>query len=1194
MMEHTMIKILAIDDNQDNLINLKAVLNNTFPQANLITALNGEKGIELAKIEDPDVILLDIVRSDMNGFDVCKKLKADKKLNEIPVVFITALKSDKDSRNLALECGGDGFLSKPIDESELTAQIRAMVKIKSAKIDKRNEKDRLALLVDERTSELKKEIAVKINTEEVLRQNELKYFTLFQHAPLGYQSMDKNGTILEVNEMWLSILKYSKNEVIGKWFGEFLHPDQKENFKKNLLEYIKTHDLTQKNEYHLIKKDGGIVIADYTIRIEKDRKGNFISTHGVFQDITEKRRIKKSIEQASVNWSRTFDAIQDGIILMDTNQHIIQCNQTFLDFTKKTKDEVIGQKCFTFLHGTDCSIDICPFNKMLKSKKREFEEMIVLEQYCEVMIDPILDKNNNIIGAVHIVKNISERKQAEIKLIQSNKNIIKREKLYSNLIKNMMEGFAFCKMLFEKDQPVDFIYLNVNKVFENFIELKNVKGKKVTEIIPGIKKSNPELFQIFGETALTGKHNKFESYIDQLNIYFSVSVYSPQKGYFIAIFDDITLRKKTDELVKRSESHYKAITSTANVAIITTHGNGIIVDWNPAAEKIFGYKKEYILLNEINISTLIPEKYHNGHLQGLLRIQEKKIFGEIFELEGMDIHGIVFPIELSLAQWNINDELFFTAIIRDISYRKKIEIELIQREETFRKIFEDSPIGMVMSDLTFNFSKTNSAFENMIGYSKKELLKMSFIDITHPDNLNKDVENINKLINGEITNYKTEKKYIKKNGQTIWGNLSVSRINDNQGNFQFNIGMVEDITILKSTRTNLEQLVESRTTDLKKVNEMLETELLKGKKQSEILSYSENLNRTTINAIKDYIIIIDKEFKILMSNNAVSDLLVNNPEFKFGNIIGHKINELFPSLTKETVRKINNVFESGIEISFNTTSKIFNHSFMFLEISLLPIQIYNKVDRIVLYAKDITKIKQVEEEIAQNLLKEKELNQLKSRFISILSHEFRTPLAGIQSSIELIEKYDAKMDMNKKRELYKNIYKSIRHTNSILEDISFIGKEQNGKINLTASPVEIEKLCNFCINDIKANYAEANIYTDIPSGIKANIDEVLMRQVIVNLLSNAVKYSSSKDPIEFIVRIEDEQLLFKITDKGIGIPKEDLKYVFDAFHRAKNTSGINGTGLGLTIVKRCIEYHNGSIEIVNNPIGTTFIIRIPL
>ena len=164
------LKILAIDDNQDNLVALQAVLQDVLPQASLLTALNGSQGLAQARDKDPDVILLDIVMPGMDGFAVCRELKADERLRAIPVVFLTALKTGSESRVEALEVGAEGFLAKPLDETELVAQIRAMAKIKVANHLQRLEKEQLAALVAERTSELEKELAERVRAEEALRE----------------------------------------------------------------------------------------------------------------------------------------------------------------------------------------------------------------------------------------------------------------------------------------------------------------------------------------------------------------------------------------------------------------------------------------------------------------------------------------------------------------------------------------------------------------------------------------------------------------------------------------------------------------------------------------------------------------------------------------------------------------------------------------------------------------------------------------------------------------------------------------------------------------------------------------------------------------------------------------------------------------------------------------------------------------
>jgi len=157
-MEINTIKLLAIDDKPDNLTVLSAVVTDVLPQTIVLTATNGPSGIELATEEDPDTILLDIVMPVMDGFEVCRRLKADERLRDIPVVFLTALKTDSASRIKALEAGAEGFLTKPLEPAELTAQIRAMVKVKAANRIQRLEKEHLEALAAERTRELAEQL----------------------------------------------------------------------------------------------------------------------------------------------------------------------------------------------------------------------------------------------------------------------------------------------------------------------------------------------------------------------------------------------------------------------------------------------------------------------------------------------------------------------------------------------------------------------------------------------------------------------------------------------------------------------------------------------------------------------------------------------------------------------------------------------------------------------------------------------------------------------------------------------------------------------------------------------------------------------------------------------------------------------------------------------------------------------------
>lgn len=218
------IKVLVIDDNKDNLVSIKALIQESFPNATVITSTTGNDAIELAEKHDPDVILLDILMPGIDGFLVCEKLKEDEKLKEIPVVFVTAMQSDRDNRVKALEAGGEGFLTKPIDPIELQAQIKAMIKIKEANQQKIQESDKLARLVKEKTSALKKELTEHKKTEAKLRASTEYWKRTFNAIQDAISIVDTDQKIVACNEAFMKFVnKQDEQSVIGQYCFNLVH-----------------------------------------------------------------------------------------------------------------------------------------------------------------------------------------------------------------------------------------------------------------------------------------------------------------------------------------------------------------------------------------------------------------------------------------------------------------------------------------------------------------------------------------------------------------------------------------------------------------------------------------------------------------------------------------------------------------------------------------------------------------------------------------------------------------------------------------------------------------------------------------------------------------------------------------------------------------------------------------------------------
>lgn len=258
---------------------------------------------------------------------------------------------------------------------------------------------------------------------------------------------------------------------------------------------------------------------------------------------------------------------------------------------------------------------------------------------------------------------------------------------FRSLFDNMLEGYAYCKIMFEEGIPVDFMYIDVNKSFESLTGLKDVVGKKASEVIPGIRESNPELLQIYGRVALTGMPERFVTYVEPLKFWFSVSVYSPEKEFFIAVFDNITEHKKAEDSLRESEERFRSVAESAADAIICLKRPDTVYFWNRRAEVMFGYTLEEAMskhMHELIVPRDCLEKASKG-LGNFFQNGTGPLVGKTVEVTGVQKSGEEFPVELSISAMNIHGEWHATGIIRDISERKKTENDLKEHLEELQR-----------------------------------------------------------------------------------------------------------------------------------------------------------------------------------------------------------------------------------------------------------------------------------------------------------------------------------------------------------------------------------------------------------------------------------------------------------------------------------------------------------------------------
>ncbi|MBA4323465.1 MAG: hypothetical protein C0408_11670, partial [Odoribacter sp.] len=291
---------------------------------------------------------------------------------------------------------------------------------------------------------------------------------------------------------------------------------------------------------------------------------------------------------------------------------------------------------------------------------------------------------------------------------------------------------------------------------------------------------------------------------------------------------------------------------------------------------------------------------------------------------------------------------------------------------------------------------------------------------------------------------------------------------------------VEENLIL--AHAGLEEQIKKRTAELARVNEDLTDDIIQRRLAEEQLLNAQQLNIATINAINEWVYMVDRDMKLVMMNdNAINAL--RELGIRAENYLGKKLTQVLKFISEKELQEYETVFSTGKETFTEESTTVKNQLFI-TETKKIPIFDNDRVVHVVTTVYNITKLREAEKEISRALEKEKELNIIKSRFLNVVTHEFRTPLAGILLSVQLIEKFGKKWDEEKISKTFQGIYGSIRYTNFLLDDVSLIGKDESGNIGLIPEKLDIEEFCRQISNDIQVIFGdgipvELTVDTDI-------------------------------------------------------------------------------------------------------------------
>ncbi len=432
-------RILVIDDKEDNLVSISALLRSNIPDVEVITALSGIEGFEKARDESPDIILLDIKMPQMDGFEVCGKLKADETIRHIPIAMLTAVHLDSESLIRALELGADAYFTKPIDGVELSAQVKALLRIKTAEDALRQEKNSFEERFNESTKSLQK--------------REKYYRSLLDSISEDIMVIDRNYIVTDVNNTYIKASGLRSNEIIGRYCYEISHgydkPCHLHGEVCKLMEVFKTGKSANARHTNLIE-GGSTKEVDVLFSPLFDDKGRVTHVIDAIRDVSDLIEAQEGLQESEERYRKLVENTENLVTQIDIKAEIFYTNQMSKEFFGLDAQDCLGQSVLDFVHFDDVKSTREKYDTWLKSDADNltFVNRVINEDTKETYhllwsSSRHLDEAGNFLYISSIARDITERVRAEKALAKATE-ITRRQK---------KEAEFLAKILSDSSQP---------------------------------------------------------------------------------------------------------------------------------------------------------------------------------------------------------------------------------------------------------------------------------------------------------------------------------------------------------------------------------------------------------------------------------------------------------------------------------------------------------------------------------------------------------------------------------------------------------------------------------------------------------------------------------------------------------------------------------------------------------------------
>ncbi|PHR21368.1 MAG: hypothetical protein COA38_18870 [Fluviicola sp.] len=1043
--------------------------------------------------------------------------------------------------------------------------------------------------------------------------------------------VDNDGYIQTVSPSIFEVFGYLPEEVLG---------EKESDYYLNPLDYERRMQLINEQGFckqfltHVYKKNGTIEIVSVDAKPYADKQGNQLGIESVFRDITQQ---KTAVEKLSKN-----------AILLNESQRLAHLGHWSWDIAKNSME------WSSELHRI-YGIDESELEDSYESHTEKYHELLNsedLEKIRSVMEEFLQGSENQIHYEECII-----RKDGEIRFLETWATLVRKKDgspghMFGACLditeKKLLVSKEEFQNLFELAPDARLIYkddviINVNPSFLNlygYSSKDEIIGKSVaSELV--VPNHIEQLDDLGLSKAFSTQKIEKVSRVKKDGSIFIMEVQSALIQYngsthIQVISRDITERNQLEEEVKRNTLLLEESEKIAHLGHLNWSLPNDEVFWSDEVYRICGVNFDIAPTINYMMSIIHADdlSYVVENLNlALQQVKKYKLDHRIICANTGEVKWVQTKIQFKFdTNGNLKSAL---GTILDITEKTKDQNALLQSEEEFRSIYENSPCGIPLVDLQGNFLKANQRFIELFGYSGQELLSMNILDISHPDDRTETQKKIKALISGKISHFELEKCYVKKSGEEFTCHTAVTVMLGLNGMPEFLTASLTDITEKKKIQEILKGISEIQfafigeetpETFFEKILHTLlkitysrfgyigEVQKQNGKltlipharaalseqglqeitPQGFCQNSFDELTQKVLTTGKP--ILYNKADEIKVTGSSCSNLenFMGLPFYSKNELVGiiAVANKKF-GYNDKNVRLLRPFLATcSTLISAYKNEKIRNTELQTSE--QLKEAFTNELEAKV--AERTEDLQRTQKELSISLENEKILGELKSRFVSTASHQFRTPLTVIQSNMGILSMQKGLMDDALKTTFEKinnRIITQIGRMTAMMNDLLILGKIDLGSIVLELEPIDLVGLCGEIIvnyNEIQDDNRNMTL-TVIGEPSTLELDANLITHAISNLVSNAFKYSENKPAptMKLVYNAQSTQL--SIIDYGLGIPEEDIINLFEPFYRASNVAEVSGTGLGTTIAKEYIELNQGSIEVKSTLLeGTEFIL----